>query len=200
MQKFAYLSYFYNQIGGSMSEEKTQAVEETVSETPAKETTQDSSNEQYIAESKKYRKRAQDAESLLKEYQDKFTKAEEEKLKEKEDFKSLYEKVSSENSNLTANAERWSNYEKTRRTSLLEKHPEDDREQLSKLDLDTLEYVTDKINNTKANVPEVAGNPRKNYKKPIKDWTKLSVQERRENWDDIVKDAMDRSKANVKTS
>ena len=48
-----------------MSEEKTTAVEETVSETPAKETTQDSSSEGLIAESKKYRKRAQDAEAPL---------------------------------------------------------------------------------------------------------------------------------------
>ena len=54
-----------------MSEEKIPAVEETVSETPAKETTQDSSNEQYIAESKKYRKRAQDAEARLADYEKK---------------------------------------------------------------------------------------------------------------------------------
>jgi len=182
-----------------MSEDKTTAVEETVSETPAKETTQDSSNEQYIAESKKYRKRAQDAETRLAELEKKFAQQEESKLKEKEDFKALYEKVSSENSSLTSNAEKWAKYEETRRASLLEKHAEDDRERLSKLDLDTLEYVTNKINNTKANAPEVAGNPRKDYKKPIKDWTKLSAQERRENWDDIVKDAMERSKANVKT-
>ncbi len=182
-----------------MSEDKTTAVEETVSETPAKETTQDSSNEQYIAESKKYRKRAQDAETRLAELEKKFAQQEESKLKEKEDFKALYEKVSSENSSLTSNAEKWAKYEETRRASLLEKHAEDDRERLSKLDLDTLEYVTNKINNTKANAPEVAGNPRKDYKKPIKDWTELSAQERRENWDDIVKDAMERSKADVKT-
>ena len=50
-----------------MSEDKTTAVEETVSEAPATETTQDSSNEGLIAESKKYRKRAQDAESKLLE-------------------------------------------------------------------------------------------------------------------------------------
>ena len=55
-----------------------------------------------------------------------------------------------------------------------------------------------KINNTKANAPEVAGNPRKDYKTPPKDWTKLSAQERRDNWDDIVKDTLARSKANVK--
>jgi len=182
-----------------MSEDKTTAVEETVSETPAKETTQDSSNEQYIAESKKYRKRAQDAETRLAELEKKFAQQEESKLKEKEDFKALYEKVSSENSSLTSNAEKWAKYEETRRASLLEKHAEDDRERLSKLDLDTLEYVTNKINNTKANAPEVAGNPRKDYKKPIKDWTKLSQSELRENWDSIVRDAVERSKADVKT-
>ena len=63
-----------------MSEEKIPAVEETVSETPAKETTQDSSNEQYIAESKKYRKRAQDAEARLADYEKKLARAEEDKL------------------------------------------------------------------------------------------------------------------------
>jgi chromosome segregation ATPase len=183
-----------------MSEDKTTAVEETVSETPAKETTQNSSNEQYIAESKKYRKRAQDAETRLAKLEKSLAKAEESKLKEKEDFKALYEQVSSKVESLTSNAEKWNKYEETKRESLLEKHPEEDREKLSGLELDTLEYVTNKINNTKANAPEVAGNPRKDYKTPPKDWTKLSQSELRENWDDIVKDAMERSKANVKTS
>ena len=182
-----------------MSEDKTQAVEETVSEAPAKETTQDSSNEQYIAESKKYRKRAQDAETRLAKLEKSLAKAEESKLKEKEEFKTLYEKASSEAEGLSSNAEKWIKYEKSKRASLLESHPEEDRESLSKLDLDTLEYVTNKINTTKANAPEVAGNPRKEYKTPPKDWTKLSAQERRENWDDIVKDAISRSKADVKT-
>ena len=182
-----------------MSEEKTSAVEETVSETPAKETTQDSSNEQYIAESKKYRKRAQDAEARLAEYESKLAKAEESKLKEKEEFKTLYEQASSKVESLASDAEKWTNYEKAKRASLLENHPEDERESLSKLDLDTLKYVTNKINNTKANAPEVAGHSRKDYKTPPKDWTKLSQSELRENWDDIVKDAIARSKANVKT-
>ena len=183
-----------------MSEDKTTAVEETVSEAPAKETTQNSSNEQYIAESKKYRKRAQDAETRLAKLEKSLAKAEESKLKEKEDFKALYEQVSSKVESLTSNAEKWNKYEETKRESLLEKHPEEDREKLSGLELDTLEYVTNKINNTKANAPEVAGNPRKDYKTPPKDLTKLSQSELRENWDDIVKDAMERSKANVKTS
>ena len=181
-----------------MSEDKTQATTETVSESPATETTQDSSNEQYIAESKKYRKRAQDAEAKLAKYEKAKAKAEEERLKEKEEFKTLYEKASSDIEGLTANAEKWSKYEEAKRASLLESHPEDERESLSKLDLETLEYVTNKINTTKANAPEVAGHSRKDYKTPPKDWTKLSQAELRENWDDIVKDTVERSKANVK--
>ena len=160
-----------------MSEDKIQAVEETVSETPATETTQDSSNEQYIAESKKYRKRAQDAETRLAKLQRSLAKAEENKLKEKEEFKTLYEKASSKVESLTSNAEKWSIYEETRRNSLLENHPENERESLSKLDLDTLEFVTKKINNSKPNAPEVIGRS----KNPVinKDWKDMTDDERR---------------------
>ena len=160
-----------------MSEDKTQAVTETVSESPATETTQDSSNEQHIAESKKYRKRAQDAEARIVDLQNKFTQQEEAKLKEKEDFKTLYEKASSKIESLTSNADKWSNYEKVRRNSLLEIHPEEDRESLSKLDLETLEYVTSKINNSKPNAPEVIGRS----KNPVidKNWKDMTDDERR---------------------
>ena len=167
-----------------MSEEKTQAVERTVSESTPKETTQDSSNEQYIAESKKYRKRAQDAESRLKDYQDKFAKVEEAKLKEKEDFKSLYEKVSSDNESLTSYAKKWATYEENRRKSLLENHPEEEREQLSTLDLDTLEFVTKKINNVKQNAPEVAGVARKKAPDKPVDWS--NKNNLKENWGNIL--------------
>ena len=167
-----------------MSEDKTQAVTETVSESPATETTQDSSNEQYIAESKKYRKRAQDAETRLEEFEKKFTDAEEDKLKKKEEFKTLYEQASSKIEGLTANADKWAKYEEGKRAFLLDTHPEEDRESLSKLDLDTLEYVTNKINKTKANVPEVVGKARGVViDKPIdwanKDWLK-------ENWSQVT--------------
>ena len=173
-----------------MSEDKQPAVTETVSESPATETTQDSSNEQYIAESKKYRKRAQDAEARLVKLEKSLTKAEEDKLKEKEEFKTLYEQASSKVEGLTANAEKWGKYEEAKRTTLLENHPEDERESLSKLDLETLEYVTNKINNVKPNAPEVAGNPRKDYKEYNADWTKMDAKERRDKWDDIIASAV----------
>ncbi len=176
-----------------MSEEKTEATTETVSESPAQETAQNSSNEQYIAESKKYRKRAQDAETRLAELEKSLAKTEESKLKEKEEFKTLYEQASSKVESLTSNAEKWTKYEETKRASLLESHPEDERESLSKLDLETLEYVTSKINNVKANAPEVLGNPR-GVKDIPSDWTKMDADELRNNWGDIVASAKARMK------
>ena len=168
-----------------MSEDKTQATTETVSESPAIETTQDSSNEQYIAESKKYRKRAQDAETRLAKLEKSLARAEEDKLKEKEEFKTLYEKASSKVESLTTNAEKWSKYEETKRASLLENHPEDERENLSNLDLETLEYVTSKINNVKPNAPEVVGRARESL--PSKPYAQMTTEEKRTNWASIVK-------------
>ena len=160
-----------------MSEEKTQATTETVSESPATETAQDSSNEQYIAESKKYRKRAQDAENRLAKLERSLTRAEDAKLKEKEEFKTLYEKASSKVESLTANADKWTRYEESKRESLLNSHPEEDREHLSNLDLETLEYVTNKINNTKPNAPEVIG--RSKNPKIEKPWGEMTDAEKR---------------------
>ena len=168
-----------------MSEDKTPAATEAVSESSATETTQNSSNEQYIAESKKYRKRAQDAETRLAKLEKSLAKAEESKLKEKEEFKTLYEQASSKVESLTANAEKWDKYEEAKRASLLEGHPEEDRESLSKLDLETLEYVTSKVNNIKPNAPEISGKARQNL--PGKPYAQLTDEEKRENWGNIVK-------------
>ena len=168
-----------------MSEDKTQATTEAVSESPATETAQDSSSEQYIAESKKYRKRAQDAETRLAEFEKKLATAEEDKLKKKEEFKTLYEQASSKVDSLSANAEKWGKYEEAKRTSLLENHPEDERESLSKLDLETLEYVTSKINNVKPNAPEIVG--RTKNVSAHQDFNKMTDKEKRDNWGDILK-------------
>ena len=170
-----------------MSEETKTVESKTVSEQPTQETPASSPDDGgLIAESKKYRKRAQDAEARIAKMEKSMAKAEETKLKEKEDFKALYEKVSSENESLSSVAEKWTKYEETRRASLLEKHPEEDRESLNGLDLETLEFVTNKINGAKANAPEVAGNPRQTVK-PNQNWAEMSAEERRANWGDIIK-------------
>jgi len=173
-----------------MSQENSQEVSETASEQPTTETTDSSTDvSSLVAESKKYRKRSQDAEARLAELEKKLASAEETKLKEKEDFKALYEKVSSENESLSTTAQKWNKYEENRRNTLLESAPEEERERLASLDLDTLEYVTGKINSSKANAPEVAGNPRSDHKQITEDWTKMDERERRKNWDNIVASA-----------
>jgi len=148
-----------------------------------------------LHENRKYRTRAQESEAKLAELEKKFTSIEEAQLKEKEDFKALYEKVSSENESLSSTAKKWESYEKNRRETLLESVPEEKRERLLNLDLDTLEFVTSEMNSTKSNAPEVVGNSRGKSNVP-KDWTTLSPDELRENWDDIVKGAQSRMKKN----
>ena len=176
-----------------MSEETKVATETASEETTQTSTTEQTDHSGLIAESKKYRKRSQEAEAQLAELKSQLAKAEEDKLKEKEDFKTLYEKVASENESLAANSEKWSKYEEAIRASLIEQHPEDDREALMGLPLDTLEYVTSKINSSKANAPEVVGNPRSNHKQVNEDWTKMDERERRANWDNIVASARNKN-------
>ena len=67
---------------------------------------------------------------------------------------------------------------------MLENHPEDERESLSKLDLETLEYVTSKINNIKPNAPEVVGTAKRNAPTKPVDWSdKGSLKQ---NWGNII--------------
>ena len=115
-----------------MSEENKAVASETVSEQPTQESqTETPDVGALIAESKKYRSRAQDAEARIAKMEKSMAKSEETKLKEKEDFKTLYEKVSSENEANASKVEKWTKYEEARRASLLEKHSEEDRESLN---------------------------------------------------------------------
>ena len=160
-----------------MSEEAKVATE-TVSEETTQEATTDSTDVgALIAESKKYRKRSQDAEARLKKLQSQLAKAEEAKLKEKEDFKTLYEKTASEMEAYKSQADKWTSYETAKRETLLNSVPEEEKEAMSKLDLETLEFVTNKINNIKPNAPEVAGTS-KGFT-TNKDWGDMTDAERR---------------------
>ncbi len=169
-----------------MSQENSEVESNTVSEQPTVETNDSSTDiKGLVLENKKYRQRSQEAEERLAKLEKKLASAEEAKLKEKEDFRALYEKVSSENESLSANAQKWNKYEDNRRNALLESAPEEERERLASLDLDTLEYLTSKINNIKSNAPEVVGNPRQKVLKEKIDYSDKKAL--RENWTDIVK-------------
>jgi len=172
-----------------MSEETNPVATEAVSEGSTNEATTDSTDVgALIAESKKYRKRSQDAEARLAKLESDLEKSEKAKLKKKEEYKTLYEQSESKIESLTQNADKWAKYEEAKREALLSNVPEDERESLSKLDFETLEYVTNKINNAKANAPEVVGVSRQ-PEKSIGDWTKMSSDDLRNNWENIVKSA-----------
>ena len=171
-----------------MSEDTNNVASETVSEQPTQETQTESTDVgALIAESKKYRKRSQDAEARIAEMEKKMAKAEEAKLKEKEDFKTLYEKVASENETLSSVADKWMKYEETRRASLLEKHPEEDREQLKSLDLNSLEFVTSKLISVKANAPQITGSARQEIPSEPVDWS--NKESLKKNWGAILANA-----------
>ena len=171
-----------------MSEEHPVATETVSEETTQEASTPLTDEGALIAESKKYRKRSQDAEARLAKLESQLAKAEKAKLKEKEDFKNLYEQNEAKIESLTESADKWAKYQEAKTSALLEGVPEDEREALSKLDFETLEYVTSKINNAKANAPEVVGGTRQ-PEKPVGDWTKMDERERRANWDNIVASA-----------
>ena len=169
-----------------MSEEQTVATE-TVSEETTQEATTDSTDVgALIAESKKYRKRSQDAEAERDAFKSQLAKAEEAKLKEQGEFQTLYEEAKTKMETLESNADKWSKYETAKRETLLNSVPEGERESLADLPFETLEYVTNKINNMKTNAPEVVGNPRE-ASKPLGNWAEMDAEERRQNWGEIVK-------------
>ena len=177
-----------------MSQENSEVESNTVSEQPTVETNDSSTDiKGLVLENKKYRQRSQEAEERLAKLEKKLASAEEAKLKEKEDFRALYEKVSSENESLSANAQKWNKYEENRRNTLLESAPEEERERLTGLDLATLEYVTGKLSSSKPNAPQVAGNPRGRVDLP-KNWTSMSAAELRENWSGIVNEAKNKNR------
>tara|TARA_R100001443_G_scaffold48009_4_gene60448 strand:- start:17072 stop:17590 length:519 start_codon:yes stop_codon:yes gene_type:complete len=168
-----------------MSEDKTVATE-TVSEETTQEATTDSTDVgALIAESKKYRKRSQDAEARLATLESQLAKAEEAKLKEKEDFKTLYEKTANEMETYKSQADKWTSYETTKREDLLSSVPEEEKEAMSKLDLETLEFVTNKIKNTKPNAPQVVGQTKQ--PKLEKSFSEMSNAEKSANWQNIIK-------------
>ena len=162
-----------------MSEEKT-IVEETqaVAETP----TQEENNEvgSLIAESKKYRTRAQSAEAELNELKESLKLQEQKRLEEKEEFKSLYENVKAENEKLKPVVEQFEIQEKQRREHLLSQLSDEDQEIYQDLSTLKLEKHIERLGNKKVQVSDAkevtsSGKFAENTK-----WSDLSDKDRQE--------------------
>ena len=167
-----------------MSEEN-KVSNEAVVDSGAENVTQEVAQNEYIAESKKYRRRAQEAENKLADLEKKLQDQETLKLKEKEEFKTLYEKVSLENESLSKKAKQWQTYEENRKTSLLEQLPEDKREHFKDKELDVLEFMVSELGSKTTNEPTARGTVK--AKSPIEGWSKMSQGDKKKHWKDIIK-------------
>ena len=136
-----------------MSEEQVQEVQEQKVETQAvaETSTQDHTGE-YIAESKKYRQRAQTAEAELKKLKDNLRLQQQKELEEKEEFKSLYESTKAENEKLKPIVENFEIQEKQRREHLLSQLSEDDQEIYQDLSTIKLEKHIERLGKSKVQV------------------------------------------------
>jgi len=135
-----------------MSEENKIVEEQAVAETP----TQEENNEvgSLIAESKKYRTRAQSAEAELNELKESLKLQEQQRLEEKEEFKSLYENVKAENEKLKPVVEQFEIQEKQRREHLLSQLSDEDQEIYQDLSTLKLEKHIERLGNKKVQVSD----------------------------------------------
>ena len=164
----------------------TQSVQESPPQTQAASVDYKALYLDEVQTAKKLRKRAQDAEKSVQKTMAERETQKVEQMKEQEKYKELYESVA-------PFKEKWETHESNRREALLSKLPEGDRESLSQKDLDTLEYIVGIQEKSKTVNPSHVPAQSRNLKETPKDWTKLSADELRDNWDNILENAMNKN-------
>ena len=147
-----------------------------------------------IAESKKYRKRSQAAESRVAELEAKINSFETNKLKENEEFKTLYEQVTVENDSNKVLADKWTDYEAKERENLLNQVSDEEKAEWENSPLNLLKKYVSKINTTEPQNPNHIVSKQRQVDNAPKDWTKLSKSELKDNWDSIYNNALSSQK------
>ena len=176
--------------------EDNQVSNEPVGNVDTTNTEVDNADASVIAESKKYRKRSQAAEAreaekdnAIAELKAQINSFETDKLKEKEEFKALYEKVSVENEQNKVTAEKWNQYEATKREQLLQQVPDEEKAEWNDSPLNLLEKYVSKANSAQTQNPEHIVAKTRTISDIPKDWTKMSAQDLRDNWSTILSNA-----------
>ena len=121
-----------------MSEENTPVVETTEATETIETVSPDAG---LIAESKKYRQRAQQAETQLAEFQKKLEQQENVKLKEKEEWKTLAEQNEAKLNDALPYKEKYEALHSANKQKLLSKFPEDQQEKFKDKDPEWLESL-----------------------------------------------------------
>ena len=153
----------------------------------SQETTDEQISEvnQLIAESKKYRKRSQIAETELATLQKEIAKNREKQLEEQNEWQKLAEERALRIQELEPIVEQAKNDEAQLREQILSEFSEEDRETFGDLPLSKLRALHNKLNPNNQRL-QVANNPAVPANEVPKDWTKLDRNDRAKNWDKII--------------
>ena len=150
------------------------------------ETTETPDVGSYIAESKKYRTRAQEAETKLAKLQSDIAKQEDKRLAEQNEWKELAEKRQSHIDSIEADYTRLKDAEEAYREELLNGLSDEDKESFGDLSVTQLRSLTDKLNQKINNVIPTSGAPARSSNPTNKSWVDMSDDERRSNWGNIL--------------
>ena len=138
---------------------------------------------QEVQNAKKLRKRSQDAEKKVSSYDSKVEEQRISHLKENEEYKTLADELQQKLDTVNPYKEKWETHESQRRESLLSKVPEADREMLASKDLQTLEYIASKQEESKPSNPQQTLGQSRSVPTGINpDFTSLSGKEGRDNY------------------
>jgi chromosome segregation ATPase len=151
--------------------------ETTVDETP--------DVNQLVAESRKYRKRSQAAETELAKLQKQISSDREKQMEEQQQWQTLAEERQARISELEPIVERAMNEETALREQILAEFSEEDRETFGDLPLPKLRALQSKFNQNTPRVP-IASNPGVPANEVPEDWTKMNRNDRAKHWDKII--------------
>ena len=149
-----------------------------------------------VNNSKKLRKRSQDAEAKVTE----FTTAQEtnkvKQMKEQEQFQELSEELQKQLDSTLPYREKWEAHETAQREKYLSKLPKADREKLSNEKLETLKYIASlKDDDSKPQaVKHSAGKARDNNPQLTDPFETLDKEGLNKNWDNILSQYTDQHK------
>ena len=169
-----------------MSEEKTPSVETEVEAVEKNETASPDAGS--VAESKKYRLRAQDAEGREEALKTKLANIENQVLKDKEDYKTLSEKQASELAELSPYKEKYAAEMQLQKDKLLAKIPENKRDEFKDESVKTLRGIVSMLDESKPSEAPTARGSVGNQPPPA-DWTTLSPKDAKAGWADRLANA-----------
>ena len=168
-----------------LNKEVVQEVQEVATDSQ-NETTETPDVGSYIAESKKYRTRAQEAETKLAKLKSNIAKQEDKRLAEQNEWKELAEKRQTHIDSMETDYTRLKDAEEAYREELLNGLSDEDKESFGDLSVTQLRTLTDKLNQKINNLVPTSGTPARSSNPTNKNWLDMSPDERRANWGDIL--------------